>query len=263
MSELLKFIENYLRERAANESRQVYHVEEKVEPELIVPAATTATTAVITQPPQVQKYYYVERAKPVKPVRTPHVYITTTTAAAAAAAAATVPYEYQDQPYIDDQSSQYVIIQPQPVVYQQPVYHQVPIIAPPVNKRRKAVRPIITNEYWLQHDEIVVEKDVEENYHTLQTYQIENDIHHQHKKTVVTTINRKHHHTSRFITKENNYHHYNTDYVYKVNDIHSNKVEHFKADGVVRKDYKQSVRVEPAECKTIVSETGHQNDLIN
>ena len=102
---------------------------------------------------------------------------------------------------------------------------------------------------WVQYDDIVVNKSVEQNFATCKTFVIENNIHHQHNKTVITTVNRNHLHTQRIITKENNYHHFNTDYVVKVNDIHTQRVENLAAEGVTINDYRQTSKVEAATCQ--------------
>ena len=105
---------------------------------------------------------------------------------------------------------------------------------------------------WVTYDDIVINKEKQENYATCKTFVIENNTHHQHNKTVITTVNRHHLHTQRIITKENNYHHFNTDYVVKVNDIHTQRVERLETEGATINDYRQTARVEAATCQTTV-----------
>ena len=105
---------------------------------------------------------------------------------------------------------------------------------------------------WIVHEEVVVNKEVSQSFSTCKTFVIENNVHHQHNKTVITTVNRNHLHTQRIITKENNFHHFNTDYVVKVNDLHTQRVENLAADGVTINDYRQSSKVEGATCQVTV-----------
>ena len=134
----------------------------------------------------------------------------------------------------------YSTTEPAPPQYVLPGFNYSCILSPPVP------RP---SSVWIKYDDIVVNRVTEQNFATCKTFVIENNVHHQHNKTVITTVNRNHLHTQRIITKENNYHHFNTDYIVKVNDIHTQRVENLATDGVVINDFKQKTVVEPATCQ--------------
>jgi len=127
-----------------------------------------------------------------------------------------------------------------PPAYTLPAFNKSCVLAPPVP------RP---TSRWVTYDDIVVQKTVEQQFATCKTFVIENNVHHQHNKTVITTVNRSHLHTQRIITKENNFHHFNTDYIVKVNDIHTQRVERLQGEGITTEDYRQTARVEPATCQ--------------
>ena len=124
---------------------------------------------------------------------------------------------------------------------------------PPVNydcyEGFEAPKPVI-RYFETQLD--TVERVIEKNYETVKTYVVENVVHHQHNKTVITTVNRNHLHVHKIITKENNYHHFNTDYIFKVNDIHTQRIENLAAEGVTINDFRQTSKVEPATCQLLV-----------
>ena len=130
--------------------------------------------------------------------------------------------------------------EPAPPTAALPAFNYSCLLAPPVPRPWSR---------WVVHEEMVVKKQVDQNFATCKTFVIENNVHHQHNKTVITTVNRNHLHTQRIITKENNYHHFNTDYVVKVNDIHTQRVENLAAEGVVINDYRQTSKVEGATCQ--------------
>jgi hypothetical protein len=109
---------------------------------------------------------------------------------------------------------------------------------------------------WIQHEDEIVNRSVEQNYATARTFVIDNNVHHQHNKVVTTTVNRRHVHTQRIITRENNFHHFNTDYVVKVNDLHTQRVEQLQAEGITTNDYRQTQRVEPATCQVTAEACG-------
>lgn len=130
--------------------------------------------------------------------------------------------------------------EPAPPQYILPAFNASCVLNPPVP------RP---TSRWVNHENILINKLVEQAFTTCKTFLIENNVHHQHNKTVITTVNRNHLHTQRLITKENNFHHFNTDYVVKVNDIHTQRVERLQGDGVTTEDYRQTARVEPSTCQ--------------
>ena len=130
-----------------------------------------------------------------------------------------------------------------PPKYALPAFNKACVLAPPVP------RP---TSRWVTYDEIVENKEIIQNFATCKTFVIENNVHHQHNKTVITTVNRNHLHTQRIITKENNFHHFNTDYIVKVNDIHTQRVERLAGEGITTEDFKQSSRVEAATCQVTV-----------
>ena len=126
-----------------------------------------------------------------------------------------------------------------PPAYSLPAFNKSCVLAPPVP------RP---TSRWVTYDAIVENKSITQNFATCKTFVVENNVHHQHQKTVITTVNRNHLHTQRIITKENNFHHFNTDYVVKVNDVHTQRVERLQGEGITTEDYKQTCKVEPATC---------------
>ena len=102
---------------------------------------------------------------------------------------------------------------------------------------------------WLKYNEPTITKTIEQNFNTLKTSVKENNIHHQHNRTVIQNVNRNHWHTQRVIVKDNNFHHYLTNNVIRVNDIHHQKIEQVRGEGKTFNDFKQTQRVEPAQCQ--------------
>ena len=100
---------------------------------------------------------------------------------------------------------------------------------------------------WIKHSDLIVNKQANQTFNTCKAFVVENAVHHQHQRRVVTTVNRRHLHVQRIITRENHFHHFNTDYVVKVNDIQRQQVTSIVEPGVTRSDYKQTARVE-IEC---------------
>ena len=100
----------------------------------------------------------------------------------------------------------------------------------------------------LRHEEAPITKTVVQNFNSLKTVVKENTIHHQHNKTVVTHVNRNHWHTQRVVVKDNHYHHHLTNNVIKVADIHHQKIEQVRGESKTINDYKQTQRIEPAQC---------------
>ena len=101
---------------------------------------------------------------------------------------------------------------------------------------------------WITYDDIVINREKQEQYATCKTFVIENNIHHQHNKTVITNVNRNHWHTQRVVVKDNHFHHHLTNNVVKVNDIHHQKIEQVKGEGKTFNDFKQTQRIEGAQC---------------
>ena len=52
---------------------------------------------------------------------------------------------------------------------------------------------------WLKYNEPTITKTIEQNFNTLKTSVKENNIHHQHNRTVIQNVNRNHFHTHRII----------------------------------------------------------------
>ena len=100
----------------------------------------------------------------------------------------------------------------------------------------------------LRHEEAPVTKTIVQNFNSLKTVVKENTIHHQHNKTVVTNVNRNHWHTQRIVVKDNHFHHHLTNNVIKVADIHHQKIEQVRGESKTINDYKQTQRIEPAQC---------------
>ena len=145
----------------------------------------------------------------------------------------------------------YSTTEPAPPAYNLPAFNKSCILEPPVP------RP---TSRWIKYDDIVINKSVEQNFQTCKTYVIENNVHHQHNKIIVTTVNRNHLHVQRIITKENHFHHFNTEYIVKVNDIHTQRVEQLKAEGITSNDYRQTSRVEAATCQVTAEPRRMAND---
>jgi hypothetical protein len=137
--------------------------------------------------------------------------------------------------------------EPAPPALCLPGYNKSCIITPPIPRPWSR---------WVQHEDEFVHKQIEQNYASARTFVIDNNVHHQHNRTVQTTVNRRHLHTHRVITRENNFHHFNTDFVVKVNDIHSQRVEQVQSEGVTVNDFRQTQRVEPATCQVTAEACG-------
>lgn len=101
---------------------------------------------------------------------------------------------------------------------------------------------------YFKVDEPTVTKTITQNFNSAKTVVKENVIHHQHVKNVIINVNRNHWHTQRVVVKDNNYHHYLINNVIKVADIHHQKIEQVRGESKTFNDYKQTQRVEPAEC---------------
>ena len=77
---------------------------------------------------------------------------------------------------------------------------------------------------------------------------IDLNIHHQHNKTVITTVNRNHLHRQRIVDNYTQNNLYITNKVTKVNDIHRQQVERVDGQRRVTNQYRESQAVEPARC---------------
>ena len=97
-------------------------------------------------------------------------------------------------------------------------------------------------------DEPTVQKTITQNFNTSKTVVKENVIHTQHVKNVIINVTRNHWHTQRIVLKDNNYHHYLINNIVRVADVHHQKLETVKGESKNFSDYKQTQRVEAAEC---------------
>jgi hypothetical protein len=97
-------------------------------------------------------------------------------------------------------------------------------------------------------DEAPVTKSITQNFNTSKTVVKENTIHTQHIKNVIINVTRNHWHTQRVVVKDTNYHHYLINNVIKVADVHHQKIEQVRGESKNFNDYKQTQRVEAAEC---------------
>jgi hypothetical protein len=130
-----------------------------------------------------------------------------------------------------------------------PAFDVASIQLPPPNMACYQEPPAPRSEVkYLRVEEPPVTKTITQNFNTSKTVVKENVIHHQHVKNVIINVNRNHWHTQRVVVKDNNYHHYLINNVIKVADIHHQKIEQVRGESKTFNDYKQTQRVEPAEC---------------
>ena len=163
------------------------------------------------------------------------------------------PAEWQVTSDDEDSGQQQIAIAEGPAltaVQATPVGQPLAVALPPPNYTCYQEPPEPRGETrWLKYNEPTITKVIEQNFNTLKTSVKENNIHHQHNRTVIQNVNRNHFHTHRIIVKDNNYHHYLTNNLIRVNDIHHQKIEQVRGEGKTLSDYKQTQRVEPASCQ--------------
>jgi len=102
---------------------------------------------------------------------------------------------------------------------------------------------------YFRIEEPCEKRTIVQNFSSVTETSRENTNHYQHVKNVVIHVNRNHWHTQRVVVKDNNYHHYLINNIIRVHDIHHQKVENVPTPGITVKDFKQSCRVEPAQCR--------------
>lgn len=104
----------------------------------------------------------------------------------------------------------------------------------------------------VRYPEETIQRTVEQDFSDdAKTLYKETNVHHYHVKNILINLIRRHNHNIKVVNNENHFHHFLTNNIVRVLDAHHQRFQQVKGESKNINDYKQTHRVEGAECREV------------